>query len=75
MRDVGPYLPSFGLDRRDGCRVLFRPVNLIGAIVMQFALAVVGNKEYRQCRLERCAVVRGEAVSYTHLTLPTIYSV
>ena len=54
MRDVGPYLPSFGLDRRDGCRVSFRPVNLIGAIVLQFALAVVGNKDYRQCRLERC---------------------
>ena len=54
MEETGPYLPALHPDGHGKCQVSIRPVNLIGAIVMQFALAVVGNKEYRQCRLERC---------------------
>lgn len=54
LEEAGPYLPALHPDRRGQCQVSIRPVNLVGAIAMQFALAVVGNKEYRQCRLERC---------------------
>ena len=50
MRTIGHYSVDFCIRQKRSPDIRISPVNLVGAMAMQFALAVSGEKEYRQCR-------------------------